>query len=319
MATPGPEPRPRGGPVLAMAVLALIWGYNWVIMKNASHYAGPFQFAALRTVFGALALFAVLVWRRQPLALVAPGPTLLLGLLQTAGFTALTQWALVSGAAGKTAVLAYTMPFWLLLLAWPLLHERLRGPQWLAVAIAAAGLLFILEPGQQASTLFSDGLAIAGGLSWAASAVVAKRIRQRHTVDLLSLTAWQLALGAVVLVVIALLVPAPPMRIDGYLVFAVTYTAVIGTGLAWQLWLYILDNLPAGIAGLATLTVPAVGVLAAWIELGERPDRAEWTGMLLICGALLLLALPGLRSRKRAHALRAPRREGPQHQDRPRS
>jgi drug/metabolite transporter (DMT)-like permease len=284
----------------AMAALALIWGYNWVIMKNASHHAGPFQFAALRTVFGALALFGVLVWRRQSLALVAPGRTFAIGLLQTAGFTALTQWALVSGAAGKTAVLAYTMSFWLLLLAWPLLHERLRGLQWIAVVVAAAGLVLILEPWRAHGTLVSDLLAVAAGLAWAASAIVVKRLRRDTEVDLLSLTAWQLALGALVLVVIALMVPAPPLAYGGYLVFAVAYTAIIGTGIAWLLWMYVLDNLPAGIAGLASLAVPALGVLAAWVELGERPRQAEWSGMMMIAAALALLAVPGLRSRMRA-------------------
>ena len=56
------------------------------------------------------------------------------------------MWALESGGAGKTSVLTYTMPFWLLLLAWAFLGERLRGVQWLAVALALAGLVLVLEP-----------------------------------------------------------------------------------------------------------------------------------------------------------------------------
>ena len=36
--------------VLALIVLSLIWGYNWVVMKEALWYAGPFEFAALRTL-----------------------------------------------------------------------------------------------------------------------------------------------------------------------------------------------------------------------------------------------------------------------------
>jgi drug/metabolite transporter (DMT)-like permease len=159
------------------------------------------------------------------------------------------------------------MPFWLLLLAWPLLHERLRGLQWLAVAVAAGGLVFILEPWRHYGTLVSHLLAIAAGLSWAASSVVVKKLRRNTDVDLLSLTTWQMLLGALVLIVIAVLVPAP--------------------------------------AGLASLAVPAVGVLAAWIELGERPRASEWLGMILIGTALMLLAVPGLRSKLRARTGRA--------------
>lgn len=280
---------------LALAILSAIWGYNWVIMKNAAQYAGPFQFSALRAVFGTAALFVLMAVRRQPLRLTAPWGVALLGVLQTAGFTALSQWALVHGGAGKTAVLAYTMPFWLLLLAWPLLHERLRGGQWIAVLLAAAGLVLILAPWQQATDVGSSVLAVASGLSWAGSAVVAKRLRRgAASMELLPLTAWQMLFGSVVLVIVAAAVPAPPMNVAPYLVVAVAWTAVVGTGIAWLLWMYVLDNLPAGIAGLGSLAIPAVGVLAAWLELGERPPAHELAGMLVIAAALALLAMAGI-------------------------
>lgn len=109
---------------MAIAVFSAIWGYNWVVMKTALRYAGPFDFAALRTFFGALALFAVAVLLRRPLKPAALPALALLGFLQTALFTALAMWALVSAGAGKVAVLVYTMPFWALLLARFLLDER---------------------------------------------------------------------------------------------------------------------------------------------------------------------------------------------------
>ena len=58
------------------------------------------------------------------------------------------------------------------------------------------------------------------------------------------------------------------------------------------LWLYILHRLPATISSLSSLIVPIVGVLAAWLQLGERPTAAEGLGMVLILAGLLLLALP---------------------------
>ena len=279
--------------VIVLALLSLIWGYNWVAMKLASHYAGPFQFSALRCLFGALALFVALLLRRDSLRLTAPGPTLLLGLLQTAAFTGLAQWALVSGGAGKTAVLVYTMPFWLLLLAWPLLGERLRRAQWPAVILAAAGLVLIVEPWTLRGTLLSDGLAIAAGLTWAAAAIVAKKLRLRHQVDLLSLTAWQMLFGALALSGVALAVPAPPLVVGAELIAATAFIAIIGTGLGWLMWLYVLDQMPASTAGLGSLAVPAIGVLASWLQLGERPGAAELAGMLLIIAGLALLSFAG--------------------------
>ncbi len=51
----------------ALIVLALLWGYNWVVMKHALEFAGAFQFAAMRTFYGALCLFALLLIMRKPL------------------------------------------------------------------------------------------------------------------------------------------------------------------------------------------------------------------------------------------------------------
>ena len=112
---------------VALFLLTLIWGYNWVVMKTAVQFASPFQFAALRTFLGALMLFLVLILTKRSLALKEFPTMLALGLLQTCGFTGLLIWALVSGGAGKTAVLSYTMPFWVMLFAWPMLGEKFFG------------------------------------------------------------------------------------------------------------------------------------------------------------------------------------------------
>ncbi|HJV27161.1 MAG TPA: DMT family transporter [Aromatoleum sp.] len=283
----------------AMILMSVIWGYNWVVMKQVNRYVAPFDFSALRTLIGALALFVVLAVRRRSLRLVAPLPTLWLGLLQTAAFTGMIQWALVSGGAGKTAVLVYTMPFWLMPMAWMFLGERMRGAQWLANGVALAGLVLVLEPWEMRGGAMSTVLGLAAGFAWAASAVVAKRLRAGSEVDLLSLTAWQMLLGSLVLCAIAWIVPSEPVRVTPYFIGALAYNALLATGFAWLLWLYVLDRLPAGMAGLSSLAVPAIGVLAGWMELGERPSLAEGAGMLLIAVALLAISALAMRGRGR--------------------
>jgi drug/metabolite transporter (DMT)-like permease len=70
---------------------------------------------------------------------------------------------------------------------------------------------------------------------------------------------------------------------------ALVYNGIGGMAIAPLLWLYILQRLPATISGLNALAVPLVGVIAAWIQLGERPSTAEGIGMALILGGLALL------------------------------
>jgi drug/metabolite transporter (DMT)-like permease len=279
-------------PLAAFALMALLWGYNWVVMKIALRYCGPLDFAALRGGFGVLVLFAVLVALRVPLKPRHVGKTFWLGVFQTTGFVGLISWSLTAGAAGKSAVLAYTMPFWMLAFGWPFLDERLRGWQWLSVGLALAGLVLVLELWNGDATLTSSLLALGAGASWGVSVIIFKKIPVHGRDDLLSLTAWQMLYGVIPLVAAALLVPEPPIEWTQPFVAALLFNIVAGMAVATLLWLYILQNLPATISSLSSLVVPVVGVLAAWIQLGERPSPAEGGGMVLILIGLALLTLP---------------------------
>ncbi len=283
--------------IAALIVLALIWGYNWVVMKVALKDCGPFTFAALRTMLGALVLFPLLPLKGGPALPKATPKIILLGLLQTTSFIGLTFWALVNGGAGKTAVLVYTMPFWLIILARFYLGENIRGVQWLAVLLSCAGLFLIFEPWHAHGGHFSEILAVLAGISWAASVIAAKRLQKKEAVPLLPLTAWQMLFGAVPLAVIALFVPEGPINWSPSFIAALLYNVVPGNAVAWLLWLYILGKLPAGVAGMGSLAIPLVGVLSAWLQLGESPGLLEGIGMLLICLALLTLSANTLRSR----------------------
>ncbi len=290
-----PEPA-RGYAVLALLALAVIWGYNWVVMKVGVRYSPPFDFAAMRAFFGALCLFLVMIGLRKPIVPKEIPGTFLLGILQTGGVIGLSMWALVSGGAGKTAILNYTMPFWVLLLAWIFLGEQLQGMQWLSVSLALGGLLFVLMPLSLTSDLTSKGLALLSGISWALSAIVAKKLQQKASLDLLSLTAWQMLFGSIPLILVSLLVPAPPINWSVPFVAALIYNVIPGNAIAWVLWLYALSRLSAGTASLGLLTIPAVGVLTAWAQLGEKPGLTESVGIVLIITALVVNSIQAIRS-----------------------
>jgi len=294
-----PQAKPDQAALASLGILTVIWGYNWVAMKLALHYAGPFVFAAMRTSLGGACLLLLLLLARKPFWPKRPGRALLLGLFQTTLFIGLVCWALVSGSAGKSAVLAYTMPFWVILLAPLFLGEHLRGLQWLAVGLAFAGLLLIFSPWQKAPDLFSCLLALGAGMAWGVSVIVAKKTPVDGPWDLLSLTGWQMLLGAVPLAVIAALVPAPPVQWTWTFDWTLFYNVIPANALAWALWLFAVGRLSATLSGLASLAAPVVGVLAGWLQLGERPGDAELGGMLLVFVALALLAL-GARARRRS-------------------
>ncbi len=273
----------------ALLALTLIWSANWIVMKLAMADCGPFTFSLLRYLGATALLFALLAQRGESLAPPPLGPTALIGLTQTAGFTALAQWALVRGGAGKTALLVYTMPFWTVLLARLVLGERLGAAQRASLLGAAAGLLLILQPWSAGLQLRSSLPAIGAGVSWAAATVAAKRLFARQPVSALRLSAWQMLLGTAFLVPLAVWVPERALHWSAGLVAALLYNVVLASGLAWTLWQFVVQRLPAGVAGLSSLAIPLTGVVLAWALLGERPDPLEGVGMVVLGAALALL------------------------------
>lgn len=283
----------RSAPLAALAAMVLIWGYSWVVMKIALAHAHPFDFAALRVGMGAVLLFALVKAQRRPLALSHYRMAILLGSLQVALFVALSHFALLYAGPGKTSVLVFTMPFWMIVFAHSILHERMRGAQWVAVALALAGLVLIVAPWQLTS-LTASLLAVAAGSVWAISAVLSKKWPTAGA-DPLLFTAWQLLFGFLWLALLAFVHPHDPVRWNLEFAWTLAFSTVLATALGWWLWTYVLAHTPAGITGLNSLGIPVIAVLSSALQLGERPPPLELAGMACILFALGLLAWLGLR------------------------
>jgi drug/metabolite transporter (DMT)-like permease len=279
-------------PVFLLVVLMCIWGYSWVPSKLAIINSSPYVFAAVRCVPAALLLLALLPLTGRSLRPKGVWLTAAVGICQVGGFTGFTCAALFAGGAGHTAMLANTWQFWLLVLAWWFLGDKLRGLQWLAVAFALAGLVLIIEPWGLRGVLGSL-LTLVGAVSFAIGAIFAKVLRRRHDVDLLSFTAWQALFGCLPLIVLALALPGDPIRWNADFIWSWAFCTLIASAFSGVLWLHILGSLPANMAGIGTVGTPVVGVLASWLQLGEHLSRYEIAGMVLVVCALGLLVLQG--------------------------
>jgi drug/metabolite transporter (DMT)-like permease len=294
----------RSSALLVFVILSLAWSYNWLVMKLAMQFAGPFTVAVLRCLAGSACLLAIMGLRGVSLRPQAVPQTIALGMLHAA-FLALSQLALINGGAGKTAVLAYTMPFWAVLLNWLFLHERLRRVQWIATLLAGAGLMLIVQPWSPDSTAISKLLATAAGLSWAGSVIVANRLYARHQVSMLSVTLWQLIFSAVPLAGIAWAAQEPPITWNLEFFVILLFAGALCSGLGWLMWMYLLKRIPSSTLSLNSLVIPVLAVAASWIQLDERPDDLEIAGMLIIGVALGTMSLYSRWKARRQRALLA--------------
>jgi len=189
-------------------------------------------------------------------------------------------------------LLAYTMPFWVIPLAWLVLGDRPGRRQWLFTGVAALGLVLVLEPWRGMGGVLSALLALGGGACWAIGTVLAKRVFHNAAISPLRLTAWQMLVGTVVLVAIAACLHERATEWSPTLIGALLYNGVLSSGLAWAMWLYVVQRLPANVAGLASLITPLVGVGLAWLILDEHPDPAESAGIALMFVALFGVLRP---------------------------
>ena len=94
-------------------------------MKLVVPYIGPFDFIAVRYLSGAVVLFSILVATGRPHAALEADACRRDADHRFQGFV---QTALISGGVGKVSLMAYTMPFWVVLFAWALQGERPTAP-----------------------------------------------------------------------------------------------------------------------------------------------------------------------------------------------
>ena len=286
-------------PVVALVIMSLMWGYGWVSMKIGLLDAEPFTFTALRMSLSALVLLLALPLSGRRFLPTRIPELLKLGLVQTTLLFTLSTLAVHEGSAGRVAFLVYTMPFFTLAMAWPILGERISGLQWPAVALALIGIAAIIQPWQLDGDIYGNALAIGAGATWALGAIMIKQLQQRAPMDFISMTAWQMGFGCLPLIAIAAVIPEAPIVWSGRFIGNLILLTVFISGMGWALWVYALNNLSAGTASLATLAAPVVAIFASSYHFGEQPTTAELVGMLIITVALLVLSLNGMRALKR--------------------
>jgi drug/metabolite transporter (DMT)-like permease len=281
---------PRGA-YAALVVLTAIWGSNWVVMKLALDRADPIVYNIQRTWVAVVVLFAVLLAQRRRILPESWVAVIVTGFFQTTINFGSTTMALAGGGAGRTSVLVFTMPFWTLLLAWPVLGERVRGAQWLAIAFALAGLALIVEPWNWQGGLRPKLWAVLSGFSWAAGTIAMKYFQRARAFDMLNFIAWQMLIGVLPLSLLPLAIPLPSAQWSATYVVLLLWTGAVSTAAGFLLWVAVLRFLPAGTASLNMLAIPVIALVSSMLVFGERLLPGEWIGIGCIGIGLIMVSL----------------------------
>ncbi len=299
--------RPRDGtsaaPGLAgLAPLAgsvVLLGGAWPVTRYALLLgASPAWFAAGRALLSAVAALCVLgVLGRLRRPGRADLPALLaVGLLQLAGFFALSHEAAGYIAAGRTAILANTTTIWVVPLSLLVLGERIPPRRWWAAGIGLAWVVALTGPWaidwSSRTALIGHGLLLAAALSFALAIVIVRRAPPR--MKMLELLPWCFVLAAAVLVPLAVLgAPSGGIGSDPRAWAALLSIGLLAGPVGTWCVLQSVSVLPALVASIGVLATPAAGLILATLWLGERLDGALIAGAGLILASVALAAWPG--------------------------
>lgn len=283
--------QPDRGALLLMVLTVTLWGASWIVMKYMSTMIGPFDLVMVRYGIAFVTLLAVALATRQSLAFPPFLPMLGIAVFQTTAFQCLCQLALVTGGAGHVVMLAYTMPFWVVLFAWLLLGDRPGKWHVAGLAFAAVGLLCVIAPWEGLGSLAGSLLALAGGASWGLGTVLAKKMFQRYAPNVLGTTAWQMLMGAVLTWPVTQAFPQQAVVWEPALFWGLAYMGIVASALGWWMWLTVVRRVSATVAGMSGLGVPVLTVVLAWLILGERPTPLEIAGIVSIMTGLVLVNL----------------------------
>jgi len=272
----------------AIALLCLIWGLNWVVMKEANQVFPPVLFTTYRFILGSgVLLFSMTYLKKIPIPRREDWKWIILGgILQTAFFNTAVQVGMQFLSAGLSSVLSYSMPFWVAIMAHFLLGEKLTRRKIAGVAMGIVGLVALLNIGG-GGTWWAIALTLAGAVAWAFASILVK-LKLQHC-DILQYTTWQMVVGAIILSIYSALFEHGTVQWGWNAVGYLLYNGVLASALAYFLWTYILSNTEAGKASISVLAIPIIGVLAGVIFLKESLYWNTVAGIVLILGGIWLV------------------------------
>jgi drug/metabolite transporter (DMT)-like permease len=285
-------------PYLLLALLALVWGVHWSITKIGLDYLPPYTYGALRAGIGLGTMLAIMAGSRPDRLRLPPRedwPVVLsVGLGQIAAGILLMNLALQSVAPGRSAILVYTMPLWVALMQVNALRAvGGMGRQLGGLALGLTGIVLLINPlsidwGSSGQVLGTIELLTSAAM-WAATTI---HIRAHHWhATPMELEPWQLLVGFVPLLVAAVAFDAgQPIDVEPISIFAVLYSGILATALAFWLSQSISRALSPLAATMGFLAVPVVGLVSSFLLVGEPLGPLDAAGIALTFAGILVVS-----------------------------
>jgi drug/metabolite transporter (DMT)-like permease len=279
---------------LVLLATLLLWSGNWIVARAVRDDIAPGMATAGRLVVVLLILlpFCLNSLTKKLENLDKPQKKILLAIGVFGGGLHLAfQWLGLHYTTATSATLYLsTAPIFILLLARPLLGERISLRQWVGVSVSFCGVALIGTQGQLSIAAFNvgDALALASMAFWGAYTVLLRM--RRDDLDTAEFLAVLCAMGLVTLLpwVAFEFIRGLQVKLSTNGAIAVVYSAVGSLLLAGAGWTYVVKRLGAARAGVTMHLMPAIAVALAMLFLDELPRWYHGAGIALILAGVAL-------------------------------
>ncbi|MEW6759438.1 MAG: EamA family transporter [Pseudomonadota bacterium] len=274
----------RTSDLLLTALVPVIWGSTYIVTTSFLQGYPPVTLAMLRAL--PAGLFLLLFVRELPKGIW----TLRVFVLGALNFSIFASMLFISAQrlpGGVAATIGAVQPLLVILLARFLLGDALRMLDIIAACAGIVGVaMLVLTPGAA-----FDRVGVMAGLAGAASMALGTVLNRKWAapVSMVTLGAWQLTAGGLLLVPVVLLVDAPVPVPDTNDLLALAWLGLVGMAFAYVIWLRGIARLGPRIATSLALLSPLTAVLLGWLLLGQTFDAVQVTGALAIAGSIGLL------------------------------
>lgn len=278
--------------VLVTAIAPIAWGSTYFVTGQFLPHDAPWWGAALRAAPAAVIL--LLITRRLPHG-VWWWRAAVLGALNVVGLFVLVYVAGVLLPSSVAATVMSLSAAVMLLMSWMILRVRARGIAIVGSVIGITGVAIMVGFNAQDLNLWGVVASIGGMVSSSLGFVLTAR--WAGGVRMLDVTSWQLAAGAIMLLVIAGIVEGAPPALTAQEMLGFGYLSVVATALAFVAWFTGIQHLGPGVVGVIGLLNPVTGVLLGVLLAGEVFGVKEAVGVALVVAGIVLGARPARKVR----------------------
>lgn len=274
---------------LLAALVATIWGFNFVVIDWGMDGVPPLLFLAVRFVL--VLLPAVFLLPKPDL----PWRTLLgIGAFMSLGQFGFLYVSMDAGMPpGLAALVLQAQVVFTIVIAAGVLRERPTRAQAAGVAVGSLGLVVVALGRGGHVTAIALSLCLLGALSWGVGNVLS---RASGATGGLALTVWSALVVPVPLLALSLVIDGPAAVADGVAAFgweaglSTLYTAGLASLVGYGIFNTLLGRNPSAAVVPWVLLAPVVAMASAWALLDERPNGAELLGgLVMIAGVLVAL------------------------------